>query len=120
MSLHGVALEQGRHRRRYTRYDLEVAIEVHGPGFTVACATDDVGAGGCSLRFEPAPPPDTVLDIRVSSHHAPQVPYGQARVAWASDGFMGLAFSHPLIQEMVPFLRTLIGEDEPIETPRGS
>ena len=107
-------------RRKYSRFRLGVAIHVRGPGFAVTCASDDVGVRGCRLTLAPAPPVGTEIEVRVFSGRTALAAAGTARVAWVAGGELGLVFGRTLVAEMPPFLRDLLSEDEPLETPQGA
>jgi hypothetical protein len=99
---------------------MTVAVHVRGPDFAITCATDDIGARGCRLVFAPAPAVGSALEVRLHSEKTSLVAEGSASVAWVSGGQMGLVFARPLVANMLPFIRDLLGGDEPLETPHGS
>jgi hypothetical protein len=111
---------RGAHRRGYTRFPMSVVVEVSGFGGSATFATDDLGAGGCRISYSPGLPAGALVKVRLRSDRTPRTAAGLARVAWVRGGQVGIAFSPPLIEDVVPFVRALVGEDEPLQTPSGS
>ena len=98
-------------RRRYSRLRIPLRITVKGRGLAETCVAAEVGMGGCRITLSRALPEGTPLQVELSTD-GPSAPLrGDAQVAWVASKEpwdTGLSFAPGLVEEMGPFLRSLV------------
>jgi hypothetical protein len=98
--------------RRYRRYKIRIPAELGAGGQLQALETEDLSQGGCRVVVMFPLHRGDLVRIRLRSEAVRQEPSGSATVAWATKDppyRVGLRFADPLIEQMPPFLRALLG-----------
>ncbi len=98
--------------RRYVRYRIRIPAELGAGGRLQALETEDVSQGGCRVVVMFPMQRGELVRIRFRAAAVPQEPSGSATVAWATRDppyRVGLRFADPLVEQMPPFLRALLG-----------
>jgi len=101
----------GPERRRHPRYELHVSVEVTHDGGHHRCESEDLGAGGCRITLPAALPRGAQVHVRLTSPATRLAPEGAGVIAWGSGGAalrVGIAFSDPLAEQVVPFIQDVL------------
>jgi hypothetical protein len=102
----------GPERRRFQRYEVNVSLELVVAGRRHRCETVDLGAGGCRVDLPFPLEKGTPAEVHLSSPRTSLVAKGDAVVAWASHApplHVGIAFSDPVAEQVIPFMHALLG-----------
>lgn len=98
--------------RRYRRYRIRIPAELGAGGRLQVLETEDLSQGGCRVVVLFPLHRGDLVRIRLRAEAVRLEPNGSATVVWATKDppyRVGLRFADPLVEQMPPFLRALLG-----------
>jgi hypothetical protein len=99
-------------QRRYNRLRVPCVVEIANGGQLQTCGVEDLGVGGAKVMVLFPMVKGVTVRVRIRSDRGSFEPNGAATVAWATrvpPYHVGLSFSDPLAEQVVRFIREVMG-----------